>query len=405
MKIGHRRFKLIGSAFLFFSFFLFVNTTSKAQQTISLNDCIKRAIDHHPQIAVADAKINHEKSLKGAAVNLPNPQLLFQSPNGTQMRTSVLWVVDFPTIYMQKYKGQQLFTESAEIEKQLNVNQVIYQTSVYYTDLQYSFQYIKLLAEQDLLLEQLLNTKGLSGAESLERTSVETRRTLNNSQLHSERILYKRKLASFNKLIGAPTDSSFIIESDFKELQMDKTLIMDSSLISKSDIIQYYEQQIDISKNRLKIEKQSALPGLMAGYFNQGPSDATTTFYRLNFGITVPLFFWQYTSRIKAAKQQVIMSENQSLSNNLDISLRLNDALGTLSANQEALKLINQEAVLRSTESLKAAYASYGLDKMGFYDYCGFIDQSFNIQKTYLEGIKNYNNSVMEINYILNINQ
>ncbi len=94
-----------------------------------------------------------------------------------------------------------------------------------------------------------------------------------------------------------------------------------ASLVSNASI-QVSKQTENINEKNIELQKSKALPGLAFGYFNQGEK-STPVSNRFRFGITVPLWFWQYKSNISAAKTSLEVSQQKTVGLQQQLAVQL----------------------------------------------------------------------------------
>lgn len=371
-----------------------------AQQLISLPEAIARMDTSHPALKVADMEVKKQETLKPAAVNLPNPQLLFQSPNGTEMRPSILWTTEFPTVYAKQRNVQEQQVAISEAERKMKRNELSYELSGWYYELQYLDQLLPLMMKQDSAYARVVEinkareSKGALNA--LEKSQADAQYALYHAQLLQTQSRRKIAMTMFNRMIGAPSDSAFICTSGFSPIVIPVT---DSLNVANNPGTNYFNEQLTLAQDQVSLEKNKALPGLMVGYFNQG-SEATDMYYRLNFGITVPLFFWQYSSRISASKQQVQIAQAEIATNEFNLQMEYARAMQLLAESQAMLNFYAATGTGQSAELLRNAEESFRLGSIGQLDYLRLVEQSNALERGYIDSIFNYNKAILYIQYL-----
>lgn len=371
-----------------------------AQQVISLPDAIARMDTSHPALKVADKEIKRQETLKPSTVNLPNPQLLFQSPNGTEMRPSILWTTEFPTVYAKQHNIQEQQVAISETERKMKRNELCYELAGWYYELQYLDRLLKQMMKQDssyarvVEINKVRETKGALNA--LDKSQGETQFALYHAQLLQVQSRRKIALIMFNRMIGSPNDSAYVCTEQFNPIVVP---VADTLNAANNPGSTYFNQQLAMAQDQVSLEKNRALPGLTLGYFNQG-TEATDMYYRLNFGITVPLFFWQYSSRISASKQQVEIAEEEIDANEFNLQMEYSRALQLLAESQAMLSFYSVSGTLQSAELLRNAEEGFRLGSIGQLEYLRLVEQSNALERGYIESIFNYNKAVLYIQYL-----
>lgn len=372
----------------------------KAQQVITLSDAVNRMDTTHPALKAADYQVQRQQDLKPSSVNLPNPQLLFQSPNGTQMRPSILWTTEFPTVYFRQHTLQEQQVSIAETQRKMKVNDLRYELSGWYFEIQYLDGLLAMMMKQDsayfrvVEINKIRDSKGDLNA--LEKSQGETQYALYHAEVLQAQARKRIAVMMFNRMIGAPNDTAFTSVAGFNPILV---MVQDSLNGGNNPSTSYFSQQVVLAQDQVRLEKNKALPGLMVGYFNQGP-EATETYYRLNFGVTIPLFFWQYSSRIKGAKSQVNVAEAEAESNQFNLQLEYARAIQLLQSSEAMLNYYSAAGTTQSTELIRNAEASFKIGAIGQLEYLRLIDQSNALQRGKLESIFNYNKAALYIQYL-----
>jgi outer membrane protein TolC len=386
---------------IFLVFLLFCFTRINAQQPIALADAVARMDTTHPELKVADQRIQRQEELRPAAVNLPNPQLLFQAPTGTEMRPSILWTTEFPTVYAKQRQVQNQQVALSETERKLKLHELRYELAGWYYEIQYLDRLLQLMQEQDSAYARVVEmnkTRATTGdLDALEKTQAEAQYALYHAQLLQAQSRRKIALTLFNRMIGAPNDSAFTCPPGFNPVAIP---VSDTLNVANNPNTLYYDQQLGMAEEQVKLEKNRALPGLMVGYFNQGPDNTTSAYYRLNFGVTVPLFFWQYTARIKASKQQVGVAQSEIEANAFNLQLEYAKARQLLAESQAMLSYYSQSGVLQSGELLRNAEEGFRTGAIGQMEYLRFVEQANALERGYLDSIFNYNKAVLYIQFL-----
>ena len=371
------------------------------QQPIGLSAAIARMDTTHPELKISTMQIEKQRSLLPSAVNLPNPQLMVQSPNGTQMRPSILWTTEFPGVYVMQNKVQGQQINITETERKMKLNDLTYELSAWYFEIQYLQNLIGILQKQDSAYARLVEINILRSDQitALEKVQSETQYYYHHSQLLQTQSRRTNAILLFNRMIGAPNDSAFVPQQGFSPILLAPSMQLDTLNLYENPSVLYYEQQVALAETQAKLERNRAMPGLMAGYFNQGP-DNTATYYRLNFGITVPVFFWQYSSRIKASKQQVGIATQEVEANTFNLQLEYAQARQSLAQSQQMLDYYTQSGLLQSAEILRTSEQSYNIGSISLIEYSRSIDQVNMIETKYLESIFSYNKAALYIQFL-----
>jgi cobalt-zinc-cadmium resistance protein CzcA len=391
------------STILIFSWSLLCLTKVYAQPALNPDSAVSRAITNYPLIKASNLTVEQQNILKAAGFNLYSPELLFQAPTGDEMRLGVMQRFDFPTVYCQQMKLQSAAVQVSESQRDINVNLLKYSVRNAYVDFQYWYETQAILKRFDSILSDLVainevryRVGQISNLEKINGEAKYKNLRFNLLQAEAEVTKARKQLLVY---MGVLEDSLLIPQTKMLKLDSISIIERDSGNFYKNPLLQYYQNQIDFSKRLHKVERHRSYPGFVVGYLNQSTPN-TETQYRLQYGITIPIWYWQYNARIRAAKKGVEVTEAQARTGTYQLNSEYYQAQARYRQYYEGLKFYEEAGLLQAAEVLKSAATSYRLGSIGYYAYLMNIEQAFTIERNYLEALKNYNQSILYINYL-----
>ncbi|MFZ5940976.1 MAG: CusA/CzcA family heavy metal efflux RND transporter [Bacteroidota bacterium] len=160
------------------------------------------------------------------------------------------------------------------------------------------------------------------------------------------------------------------------------------------------EQTVAGMKSRIAVEKNALLPGINLGYFSGTNTYPGASIYNgYVVGLSLPIFFSEYRSRIRAGK----LAYDASLAGRDNYLVKRQERLASLqnelSARLAALEQYRQTESLLAGELLKVARISYEKGDIDFYRYIQSIDQANSIYLNYLDNLAAYNATALELQY------
>lgn len=382
---------------------LFLLSDTKAQNFITEQQAIDRAMVNYPLITSSLKKIEQQRALLPSAFNLSNTEILIQAPTGDQMRASILQTMEFPTVYTSQHKALKKLVNVAESEKETNVNLLKYSIKTTYNNLSYSVERENVLHRYDSILSDLLDVNDVryrvGQIAILEKINGEAKYKLIQNQLLQARTERKNNQFQLALYLGKPGDSTYLPNGSFEKLAIPVTINFEDTVMEKNPILNLYKNQLDYSKLVLRVEKNRMIPGLMGGYFNQAAPN-TPTQYRLNYGITVPIAVWSYRAKIRSAKKGVEVAQSQSNLINNKLYSDFVQALSQYKQYSQSLSYFETIGRTQSRQIIESAQKSFKSGAISYYIYLQNLDQAFQIDLSYLEALRNYNQSIVNISYI-----
>lgn len=390
---------------LFVSTITILNTISLfSQGLLTEKDAIEMAKKLNPQMQVAALKIQKQEKLKGSAYSIENLEILFQAPTGSEFRPGVMQRFSFPTVYAKQVGLQKTNIAIAQSEQEITINNLIFAVRLSYNNLNFLTEKYNTLRRQDSIFNdiieindiryrvgQISNLEKINGEAYYKQIQFSLLQTL--AALQNERI----QLAI---LVGRPEDSTITsVGKLVKIIDYEVNQIPDTTF-ETNPLTKYYIQTIKSSKNMLSLERNKRMPGFVLGYLNQAGSD-TRLDYRFQFGITLPIWYWTYGSKIGASKKDVEINQSQARLNNYQLKGEYSKELAQLRQYSTAVQYFETVGNTQAQEIIKSARESYRLGSISYYFYLQNLNQAFQIQLNSLEALKNYNQSIISLQYLL----
>lgn len=386
-----------------FGFFVFLISSIQlvAQSTeLTLQQAIQKAMLGNPSVKLADLKIAREESFKLASLNISSPEVLFEAPTGDQLRPGVLQTFDFPIQYVRRFQAQDKLAELTEAEKLQVLNELRYQVRLAYNELQYLREVEKAYIQQDSLLEDFLKVTevrlSVGQISPIERMNALSQSKEIEYQLNQVRSKERRALLDLSLLLGTPGDTTWLISENFRALPVPE--IMNLNLANNPQVLMG-KKNLELIEARWRSERSGWMPGLVVGYLNQSDAETANRF-RMRYGLTVPIWFFSQNSRVKTAKNEIQIAQQQQITTDFTLNGRLNDAISSLKQYTEALNYYQNTGLGMASEIASMAKEAYRIGSIGYYNYLLNLQQVEKIRLGYLEALRNFNQSIFTIQHL-----
>ena len=384
-----------------FSLSLFITVASFSQKTISAEDAVNLAIKNSRNLSAADFSVKQQRQLLKSAVNIPNPEFFWEAPTGNFYTGSITQSFEFPTVYGKQYQLQKQKIGLAEKEKTLTGAEVKYQVKQLYLLLQYADTLQKQFYIQDTVYESISISAGrqfdAGQINYLQKIFTETQ----YGEIHNQYVQSKIGFTNLQNQLQYLTG----LQEPFNAVRLTNQLTdypalqPDSASLAANPSLQLYKQTEIIGRKNIELQQNKALPGLAFGYFNQGERNSPIS-NRFRFGITVPLWFWQYKSNINAAKTGLEIAKQRTNGLQQQLSVQLIQAQNELAANFQSLQYYQTTGIKKANEIINTAKRFFASGENDYINYLRNINDAYSIQLKYLESIKNYNQSILSIKYL-----
>lgn len=383
--------------FLLCAQFLFAQTTLTEQQAIDL------ALKRSPLLNAATLQVKQQKQLQGTSFNLANPDITLESPTGEFMTVGVLQSFEFPSVYVKQGQLAKQQTLLAEKGKTLTEAEVKQQAKTSYLSLQFANQILQQLKKQDsiyFIIADAAERQFTAGQiDFVAKTFAATQYGEVHNQFMQAQTDVTLALQQLQLYTGI-TDS--IATTPFSKGSapfLITGITTDSATLVSTPFIQYYTQTQTIAKKSLALEKNKALPGFSFGYMNQGLKN-TEIPLRLRAGINIPIWFWQYSAAIKAAKTNLQITQQNTLAQQQNLNSKLQQSKSEAIKFQTSLAYYENIGLKQADDLITASARMFSAGQTDYIAYLRTLSDAYNIQVKYLETLYSYNQSIININYL-----
>ena len=381
----------------------FIPSMLFAQTTLTEEDAIQAALKNSPSINASYLKVKSQQKLQGSAFNLANPDITLESPTAEFMTVGVMQSFEFPTVYFRQGQLLKQQTHLTQKEMELTQMEVIQNVKSAYLQLQYSMTIINHLTIEDSIFMGIAKSmQRLFDAGQIDFITKSYASTqygdVHNKFLQAQ---MDANFALYQLQLFTGIEDSLLV-SPMRPLlsTSDQVIEKDSLNVQRSIFNQYYEQTKNISLNEWKLEKNKALPGFSFGYMNQGPKDSEIPL-RLRAGINIPLWFWQYHATIKSAKLKVEYTDQQVKAQQLNLLSKIQEAKVEVMKNQQALNYYSEKGRKESEDIISATQRMLDAGVSDYVTYLRTLSEAYAIRLNSIESTKKYNQSIINLNYLI----
>lgn len=380
-----------------------ISFSASAQQVLTEEEAVSKALANNKNIQAASLQVKQQQQLLKSAINLPNPEFFWESPTGNFYTGSITQSFEFPTVYSNQYRLQKQQIGVAQKEKQLTEAELKYRVKVLYLEIQYADSLASQLYIQDTLYEKIklsaIRQFNAGQIDYLQQTFAETQYGEIHNQYQQSLVRASSLKAQLQWFTGIK-DTISVEPLAISLSQVQLSLAPDSTALFANPALQILQQQENVAKQNIALQKSKALPGLAFGYFNQGERD-TKWLNRFRVGVTIPLWFGQYKSNINAAKteQQVIQSKQQGLQQ--DLSAQTINTNSEIRTNWQSVQYYQQTGLRKAQEVITTSQRFFVSGEIDYISLLRNSNDAYTVYQKYLEAVRNYNLSVINHKYLM----
>ncbi len=380
---------------------------SNGQSTTPLNlaQAIDLALANNQGVKAAKLQVDKRKQLESSAFNIGMTEAYYQydenniAPNGLPLKVwGVSQAFEFPTVYSSQKKVKKLETK-IEQQKYLidefylkkGVSKAYYNI-IYWQKVATNYKYL------DSLFSHFVNAASrkfeLGETNYLEKLTASSKKKEINLLLKQTNESIVRSYLELNKWMQV--DSTFIIS----DAGLEKLAINSIDTLNHPGLL-YYTNAIELQDKSLAVAKNRLLPDLRLSYFQGSNTGDNAQIYQgFEAGIGIPLFFGAQKSEINAAKINRSIIESNALNYRNQLKSNYHQLLSDLAKYNEAITVYHQSGKTLASELIHTSSRGYQDGEIDFVQYLLALENAISIEMAYLKNLNNYNQTVLEINYL-----
>jgi len=402
---------------------LFFSSVAKSQtkgQPVMMKEAIELAMKNNQAIKSSGLQISQQQALRGSSTDLGKTNFDVQYGQFNSIRRdnnfSVSQGIPNPGIFKNQRRLYDARIKSAEINLAVNEKELAYQVKSVYTQLAYFVALQDLYKSQDSIYSNFVKAASLryktGETNLLESTTAETQynEVLNQMSKNSSDIL--AYTAELQRLLNSQLPIE-IAKDQFK--QEEYTNLEPDSAISANPLLALQKQQIVIADKEISLEKARSGPDFTVGYFNQSIIgmqnvngidqyfSGSKRFQGVQAGISLPIFFKPFSSRIKAAKIEKQVAESQFSLFETNLEGQYKQAYQELQKNARSIDYYKKNALPNVNLILKQSQIAFQNGEIGYVEYLQALRTYSEIRFNYLQAINQYNQSVYTLQYLMGL--
>ncbi len=372
-----------------------------AQQPLSEADAIALVLANSPAIRASDLSIRQNQQLLKGVYTIPNLDVFTDSPTGSFYTIGVNQSFQLPTVYKRQYQLQNQQIGLAQVEKRITENDIRFRVRNLYLALQYAEAVRQQYGRQDSVYTQLSTIAGrqfVAGQiDYLSKTFTESQAGEVRNQLVQAQTDVQSLTRQLQRLFGR-TEPIRVVA--LQRNQTDAVLtVADSVALGQNPTLAFLHQTEIIGQQQIGLERARSLPGLLVGYYNQGPKE-TTTQLRFRFGLTLPVWFGQYRSRTAAAQTGLHLAQQRTAAQVQTLSVDLQQAQGDFLKFRQALAFYETTGLKQADDLINTARRLVDNGQTDFVSFLRTTNDAYAIRQRYLDALRNYNQSILTITYL-----
>jgi cobalt-zinc-cadmium resistance protein CzcA len=417
-KVRPTAAKIIASGIFILALSSLTNVMSAQQvKPMNLNEAISMALENNLAVKSSVLAVDEQKALKASSWDIGKTVIGMEygqlNSFSKDNNISVSQNISFPTVYVnqgklaaEKVKSSEWQMKGSKLETATMVKQVYWQ-------LVYLYSRKSLLIYQDSLFTGLLRAAELrTKAGETNRLEMITAR----SQSFDVKNQLSQAIADIN-IYSLKMQS--LLNSDVPFYPADNSLRRaiyippaDSNALAENPDLGLMKQMVQVSRSEKKVALSNIMPDLNVGYFNQtiiGTQDVNGTprvfgsgdrFTGIQAGIAIPLWIVPYTSKARAARINETIARTNAEYYAKSLSGNYNELLEEYGKYASSLEYYEKQALPEAELIIDQSTRSFNAGALDYLDHVQSLGRALAIKQGYLDAANNYNQTIINIEYI-----
>ncbi len=376
---------------------------ASAQKPVTLEEAHRIAKENNLGFRKTELEVKYREKLYGTALDLAPTELSgeFGKYNGLQPdnRLTALQRFKLPAAYKRQKMVLQSEREAALLERNLTENQMKKAVSEV-------FQHLLLLrAREDLLLKtDSLYSRFLGLSQRKLELGEANRLESSTAQLQKEQIgLQLRQIQNDLEIstleLQLLLNTTEMLQPQAPSLQIAAVLCCG---VENHPELHLLQQQVDISKAQIEVDKSRLLPELSIGVSNQTLRDLSQQrFTSFTVGIDIPLFTRSQKSQIEASRVRKEIAENQFYIREKQMETALQQALNQARHLQAILQNYEEKLLPETRRAEELIRTQLEAGEINYLEWVMLTRQSLEVRTAYLDTIEELNLCLIQLNYLI----
>lgn len=385
-------------------------------QALSIDDCIKIAIENNSEIKIATLETQQFKALQKTAFNIEKTNVILTQDPTSGGNTDNSWGVsqrfEFPTVYTAQNKLAKAETKLSEQSASVKRNYLIREVKIiYYTQL-YLIERLRILQTQDSLysnFSRIADVRFTTGESSnLEKIAASNR--YREIQLQKQQAEVEARIN--NKKLQQLLNVNYTINvAETKLPKLTETFSPDSSAFASYPLINFYKQQVTVQSFKARVEKNKFLPDLFGSYYHQylltsfNPANIERNYFPgtriagFELGVSIPLFFKAQQGRVQHAQLGGQIAQEQLKQAELQLQIEYYANYQNYLRLSDAINYYESTGLQQSQELLRTSQVAYTNGEIGYVEFIQNTSLASETQLRYFELLNQYNESVITLTH------
>ncbi|EOR96163.1 Cobalt-zinc-cadmium resistance protein CzcA [Arcticibacter svalbardensis MN12-7] len=422
-RIKKKSTKIMGiTGILLFSLLSNKSHAQELQNPVTLDQALQQALQNNKGLYSARLDVDYQQQLKkvNKEISKTDVSLLYgqyNTLNKTDNNVTITQKIPFPTYFSAQAALGNSMIKSSKFKLAATENDLAFQVKSTYFQLQYLMSKKGQLLREDSLYRGFLKSADLryrtGETNLLEKTTAETQLNELHNQIQQNQADTQIQLEQLTSLLN--NENTIVVIADTVLVERSFNL-SDTISLTNNPSLALIKQQVEIAQNQKRVEVAKALPDITLGYFSQtliGNQSVNGTevyygsgdrFQGFQLGISLPIFS-SFKAKVRAAEINAQVAESDYSLQQNNVNRQYRQSVQEYLKNKNSLAYYKSSALANAELILKQIQSAYKSGDISFAEYLISVRDALALRKGYLQALNEYNQSVVQLEFLIGNNQ
>lgn len=379
---------------------------SNNTKQITMEEAINLAKEHYPQLKIKEHSITKASKQSKKSLDFGQTQIFTGVEEAGNGNAGVQSIIGFGQNNIDIFSS---FAKSDYYQSQEKLAQIDYNLTELQLSLQVSIDWMKVATAvrhyefyrqfDSLFIGISKNNSAkydLQDISGLEYSITKSKSNEVANQLQISKTEVEQSIIQLNKWL--PDDNMYIADASTR---YDTMKVAELELNQLHPYLEYYKQNIAVSQSQLDMSYSELYPKLYGNYAIQD-IQGQKGFYSYQVGISFPLFFNSVSGDIGAAEQEYMIAEQTLELKEMEFTANYKYQLLELKKWENSFKYYEAEAMPLVEDIKEKSFQRYKNGEIDYTDFVQSIREVIDIEANYINAMKNYYNSYINLKYYTN---
>lgn len=407
--------KVLSVVMLLLSIF---NTNAQTIKSLDINSAISMAAQNNRGVRASVLESRMQSQLKGTVFDLPKTQVtgtFGQVNTAAQDKYFSISQTFNPFQFGARRKLLNETVAAAELRVEVSKQELSFGVRQSWNAILFYNELNKILQEQNGYMLKFVRAADLKfktgETGSLENITAISKQQEILQQIKQNEAMVKVERSKMRILLNI-TDDFTIADTTF--IALPTLEVKDSVLVGQNANVKLAQQELEVAKAGIKVERSALMPDLTAGYFLQSMRGmqevngsavnygSSLQFQGFSVGIGIPIFAGSGSARIKAAQTN---AEAQQISNEYlqaQLQGQFQQQLEQLNTFESLVNYYKNTALPNADRIVNNSTKAYMNGDISYVEYIQGLSTALDIRINYVNAVNNHNQAVINLQFLLN---